>query len=77
MLSILSFVRPTENSVFEVHEIKGVELLIRLRLHFSQLNKYKFRYNFNDTINPMCSAVKNPKQLSTTSCVATFIKFID
>ena len=53
--SILNFARPRENSVFEVHDIKGVKLLARLRLDFSHLNEHRFRHNFNDTINPMCS----------------------
>ena len=59
--SILNFVRPTENSVFEVHSIKGAKLLTRLRLDFSHLNEHKFRNNFNDTINSMCSCGKEPE----------------
>ena len=58
--SILNFVRPRENSVFEVHDINGVKLLTRLRLNFSHLNEHKFRHNFHDTINPMCSSGKKP-----------------
>ena len=58
--SILNFVRPTENSVFEVHDIKGVKLLTRLRLDFSHLNEHRFRHNFNDILNPMCSCGKEP-----------------
>ena len=37
-LSILNFVRPSENSAFEVHDIEGVKLLTRLKLDFSHLN---------------------------------------
>ena len=59
--SILNFVRPTENSVFEVHDIKCIKLLTRLGLDFSHLNEHKFRHNFNDTINPMCSCGKEPE----------------
>ena len=59
--SILNFVRPTENSVFEVHDINGVKLLTRLRLNFSHLNEHKFGHNFHDTINPMCSCTKEPE----------------
>ena len=58
--SILNLVRPKENSVFEVHDINGVKLLTRLRLDFRHLNKHKFRHNFNDIINPICSCVKEP-----------------
>ena len=60
-LSILNFVRPRENSVFAVHDINGLKLLTRLRLNFSHLNEHKFRHNFNDTINPMCSCGKEPE----------------
>ena len=49
--SILNFVRPRENSVFEVYDINGVKLLTRLR----------FRHNFHDTINAMCSCGKEAK----------------
>ena len=58
---IRSFVRPRENSVFEVHDINGVKLLTRLRLDFNHLNEHKFRHNFNDIINPMCSCGKEPE----------------
>ena len=60
-VSILNFVRPRENSVFAVHDINGLKLLTRLRLNFSHLNEHKFRHNFNDTINPMCSCGKEPE----------------
>ena len=56
--SILNFVRLRENSVFEVHDIRGVKLLTRLRLDFSHLNEHKFRHNFNDINNLMCSCGK-------------------
>ena len=59
--SILNYVRPTENSVFDVYDIKDVKLLTRLRLDFSHLNEHKLRHNFNDTINPMCSCGKEPE----------------
>ena len=49
---ILSFIRPKENSIFKIHDINGIKLLNRLRLHFGQLNEHKFRYNFRATIDP-------------------------
>ena len=57
-LSILNFVRPREFSVFSVQDINGLKLLTRLRLNFNHLNEHKFRHNFNDKINPMCSCGK-------------------
>ena len=60
-LSILNFVKPRENAVFAVHDINDLKLLTRLRLNVSHLNKHKFRHNFNDAINPMCSCGKEPE----------------
>ena len=40
--SILNFITPRENSVFQVHDINGVKLLTRLRLDFSHINDHKF-----------------------------------
>ena len=60
-LSILNFVRSKENFVLAFHDINGLKLLTRLRLNFSHLNEHKFRHNFNDTINPMCSCGKEPE----------------
>ena len=62
-----------ENSVFGVYDIYGIKLHTRLRLNFSHLNELKFRHNFNDTINPIATAVPLLKQLFITSCVADFI----
>ena len=59
--NILNFVRTRENSVFAVRDINGVKLLTRLRLDFGHLNEHKFRHNFNDIINPMCSCGKEPE----------------
>ena len=59
--SILNFVRTRENLVFEVHDINCVKLLTRLRLDFSHLNEHKFRHNFDNIINPMCSCGKEPE----------------
>ena len=42
------------NSVFNVTDVYGIKLLTRLRLGLSYLREYKFRHNFQDTINPLC-----------------------
>ena len=58
---ILSFIRPQENSIFKIHDINGIKLLNRLRLHFCHLNEHKFRHNFRATIAPMCSCGLEPE----------------
>ena len=49
-----SFIRPIENSIFAIHDTKGLKLPTRLRLIFSHLNIHKFRHGFKDTVDPMC-----------------------
>ena len=58
---ILSFIRSKENSVIKIHDINGIKLLERLRLHFSHLNEHKFWHNFRATIDPMCSCSLEPE----------------
>ena len=55
------FLKTSENSVFEIHGNNGIKLLTRLRLNFSHLNKHKFRHNFLETLNPMCSCGSEPE----------------
>ena len=43
------------NSVFGVANKYGIKLLTRLRVGLSHLKEHKFRHNFRDTINPLCS----------------------
>ena len=55
MESTKHFIRPKENSVFSIHDTKGIKLLIRLRLNFNHLNEHKLRHCFRDTVDPMCT----------------------
>ena len=52
---LLSFIRHETNNIFNVHNAKGVKLLTRLRVGVSHLKEHKFRHNFEDTINSLCS----------------------
>ena len=52
--TIISFIRPKENSVFAINDTKGLKLLTSLRLNFSHLNEHKFRHGFKDTVDPIC-----------------------
>ena len=59
--ALLSFVKTSKNSVFAIHNKNGIKLLTCLRLNFSHLNEHKFRHNFLDTINSICSCGSEPE----------------
>ena len=52
---LLNFIRPSEKSIFNIHDPQGSKLINRLRLGFSHLREHNFRDNFADTVNPLCS----------------------
>ena len=43
------------NSIYNNHNPLRVKYLTRLRIEFSHLKEHKFKHNFQDSINPMCS----------------------
>jgi len=53
--SILKFIRPCSNSIFNCHNPTGIKLLSRLRLGLSHLRGHKFNHGFQDVLNPICS----------------------
>ena len=61
---LLSFNKPICSSLFSFHHPVGVKLLVRLRLGFSHLREHKFRHNFHDTLNPLCSCSLEPETTS-------------
>ena len=52
---LLIFIRLSEKSIFNIYDPQRSRLLNRLRLGFSHLRQHKFRHNFADTVNPLCS----------------------
>ena len=42
-------------SIYNIHNPLGIKYLTRLRIWFSHLKEHKFRHNFQDSIDPMCS----------------------
>ena len=66
---ILSFLRPLPNKVSNSHNPQGLKLLTRLRLGLSHLRYHKFKQNFLDTINPLCSC--GPDIETTLHCFST------
>ena len=59
--ALLKFIRPSPALVFDVTDYFGLKLLTRLRLNLSHLNEHKFRHNFRDTVNPLCSCSLHPE----------------
>ena len=41
------------NIIFDIQNRLGIQLLTRLRLGLSHLHEHKFRYCFQDTLNPL------------------------
>ena len=52
---ILKFIRPLPNSTFNIHNPLGIKYLTRIRVGFSHLKEHKFRHNFQDSVDMMCS----------------------
>ena len=52
---LFTFVRPPENDTYGIYDPLGVRLLNILHLDFSHLRGHKFRHNFDDTLNLLCS----------------------
>ena len=57
--SILRFIRPSENPIFNCHNPSRIKLITRLKLGLSHLGKHKFRHDFQETLNPICSCGQN------------------
>ena len=49
---LLTFIRPAQNSIFNIFDPIGLKLLTRLRLEFTHLNEHRFRHNFGNCVNP-------------------------
>ena len=53
--SLFKIGRPVQNSIFKVFNPLGIKFLTRLRLGLSHLNEHKFKHNFQNCVNPLCS----------------------
>ena len=52
---LLPSITPLENSIFNIFDPEGLKLLTRLRLGLSHLNELRFRHNFQECLNPLCT----------------------
>ena len=53
--SILKFIRPSPSNFFNCNNYKGIRLITRLRVGVSPLREHKFKNNFEDCLNLICS----------------------
>ena len=51
----MNFIRPSPSNVFNCNNYKGIRLITRLRVGMSHLREHKFKHNFQDCLNPVCS----------------------
>ena len=52
---LLSFIRPVQNKIDNIFDPDGLKFLTQLRVGLSYLNAHRFRHNFQDCLNPLCS----------------------
>ena len=52
---LLSFIRPVQNKIYNIFDPQGLKFLTRLHVGLSHLNVHRFRHNFQDCLNPLCS----------------------
>ena len=73
---MLTFKRPSEESIYNTYDPQGSKLLNRLSLGFSYLREYKFRHNFVDTGNLLCScALENESTIGHESTDHFILRF--
>ena len=53
---ILAIIRPFANRTFQCHKPKGLKLITKLRREIRHLRFQKFKYIFQDTLNPTCNS---------------------
>ena len=64
---LLKFIRSEPNSIYNIHDTKGLKLLTRLRLVRSYLGDHKFRHIFQKTFYYQCALVVRIKKQQLTS----------
>ena len=51
---LLKIGRQIAKPTYNINKPIGLKFLTRLRLGLSHLNEHKFKYNFQDCVNPLC-----------------------
>ena len=52
----MSFIRPVQSNIYHIFDPKGLKFLTRQQLGISHLNEHKFRHEFQNCPNPLCSS---------------------
>ena len=52
---ILKFIKPEPNRISSAQNFEGLKLLTKMKFGLSHLVDHKFRHNFQDCLNPICS----------------------
>ena len=52
---LLPFICPNQSNIHNIFDPIGLKLLTRLSLGLRNINEHKFRHNFQDFLNPLCS----------------------
>ena len=63
---ILRFIQTSPNSLYNCRNPRGIRRLTRSRLGLSHLYYHEFKYNFQDSLNPLCVCVDKLKNLLHT-----------
>ena len=50
--NLLAFIRSEGNNIYHIFELFALKLINRMR--FAHLQENNFRYDFADTVNPLC-----------------------
>ena len=53
--TLLNFIRRNSNNVRNINNPLELKLLTRLRIGFSHIKEHKFKHNFQDSVDPLCS----------------------
>ena len=59
--ALINFLKSSGNKIFNIPEHVRIKLLKRLWLGFSHLHKHKFKHNFEETLNQLCSCSIYPE----------------
>ena len=70
--SLLNFIRPSANKIYNINDTFVIKLISRLRLGFGDLREHKFKHNFQDTLNPALRATLANDLKNICSDIPTF-----